>query len=195
MKELQELLSEAAHFKGRRSSLAQGLKSVDERYKKNLEALESEHSSKLKNFEAERQSAIASIESRAKKEIGDYIQMKNSLQKYVEPVRQWCPKTEISNYTPNPARVNETELNNLIRMLQEQGIMAWIKRTFKLDGYSSRFEMAYDLCCKIEDACAYCNEKISSIEARAESERNAQVTETRRKMSAENERFNAARRE
>ena len=195
MKKLQELLSEAAHFKGRRSSLAQGLKSVDERYKKNLEALESEHASKLKNFEAERQSAIASIESRAKKEIGDYIQMKNSLQKYVEPVRQWCPKTEISNYTPNPARVNETELNNLIRMLQEQGIMAWIKRTFKLDGYSSRSEMAYDLCCKIEDACAYCNEKISSIEARAESERNAQVTKTRRKMSAENERFNAARHE
>lgn len=195
MKRLQELLSEAAHFKSRRSSLAQGLKSVDDRYRQNLAALEEQHASRLNNLEAERQSALSAIESRAKKEIADYIQMKNSLQKYVEPVRQWCPKTDISNYTPNPSRVNEHELNKLIQMLQEQGIMAWIKRTFKLDGYSSRSEMALDLCCKIEDACAYCNERIAAIESRAESDRNAQVTETRRKMAAENERFNAARRE
>lgn len=195
MKRLQELLSEATHFKSRRSSLAQGLKSVDDRYRQNLAALEEQHASRLNNLEAERQSALSAIESRAKKEIADYIQMKNSLQKYVEPVRQWCPKTDISNYTPNPSRVNEHELNKLIQMLQEQGIMAWIKRTFKLDGYSSRSEMALDLCCKIEDACAYCNERIAAIESSAESDRNAQVTETRRKMAAENERFNAARRE
>lgn len=195
MKELRELLYETTHFKERRSNLAQGLKSADERFKKNCVVLESEHASKLKNFEAERQTAISAIESRAKKEISDYIQMKNSLQKYVEPVRQWCSKSSISNYTPNPARVNETELNKLITMLQEQGVMAWIKRTFKLDGYSSRSEMAFDLSCKIEDACAYCNERISSIEARVEAERNNQVTDTRRKMAAENDRFNSARKE
>lgn len=195
MKRLQELLAEAAHFKSRRGSLAQGLKNVDDRYRQNLATLEEQHASRLNNLEAERQAALSAIESRAKKEIADYIQMKNNLQKYVEPVRQWCPKADIANYTPNPSRVNEHELNKLIQMLQEQGIMAWIKRTFKLDGYSSRTEMALDLCCKIEDACAYCNERIAAIEARAESDRNAQVTETRRKMAAENERFNTARRE
>lgn len=195
MKKIQELLSEAAIFKEKRSRLAQGLKNVDERYRKDLAALESEHAAKLKNYEAERQTAIASFDSRAKKEVGDYIQMKNSLQNYIEPVRQWCTKSEIANYTPNPSRVNENELDQLIRMLQEQGVMAWIKRTFKLDGYSSRAEMAYDLCCKIEDACAYCNEKITSIQARAENQRDSQVTETRRKIVAENERFNSARRE
>lgn len=189
MKKLQELLAEAAHFRSRRSSLAQNLKSLDEKQRKAMDKLESEHTSKLNNLESERQTAIAAIESRAKKEISDYVQMKNSLQKYVEPVRQWCSKSDLVNYTPNPARVNESELNQLIRMLQEQGIMAWIKRTFKLDGYSSRAEMALDLCQKIEDACAYCNDKISEIESRAERERSSQVTETRRKITAENERF------
>ena len=195
MKELQELLAEAAHFKNKRSSLAQGLRDIDVRFKKDLEALESRHASKINNLEAERQAALSAIESRAKKEIADYIQMKNSLQQYIDPVRQWCPKSSMVNYTPNPSRVNEAEVNQLIRMLQEQGLMAWIKRTFKLDGYSSRADMALDLCRKIEDACAYCNERIAAIEARAEDERNRQVTETRRKVSAEQERFKNERHE
>lgn len=195
MKKIQELLSEAAYFKEKRSNLAQNLKNVDERHRNNLRAVEEQHASRLNNFEAERQSAISAIESRAKKEIADYIQMKNSLQDYIGPVRQWCPQNEILNYTPNPSRVNETELNQLVNMLQEQGLMAWIKRTFKIGGYSSRSEMALDLCRKIEDACAYCNDRIDAIEARAESDRNAQVTETRRKIVAENEHFTSAKKE
>lgn len=195
MKELQELLAEAEHFKNRRSNLAQGLRDVDVRFKKDIEALESRHTSKINNFEAERQAALSDIESRAKKEIADYIQMKNSLQQYIDPVRQWCPKSSMVNYTPNPSRVNEAEVNQLIGMLQEQGLMAWIKRTFKLDGYSSRADMALDLSRKIEDACAYCNERIAAIEARAKDERNRQVTETRRKISAEQERFKNERHE
>ncbi len=195
MKDLQELLAEASRFKSRRSNLAQGLRDVDIRYRNNLEALESRHTSKTNNFEAERQTALSAIESRAKKEITDYIQMKNGLQKYVDPIRQWCPKSSMVNYTPNPSRVNEAEVNQLISMLQEQGLMAWIKRTFKLDGYSSRGEMALDLCRKIEDACAYCNERIATIEARAEDERNRQVTETRRKITAEQEQFKNERHE
>lgn len=195
MKELQELLAEAAHFKNRRSNLAQGLRDVDVRFKKNIKALESRHTSKINNFKAERQAALSAIESRAKKEIADYIQMKNSLQQYIDPVRQWCLKSSIVNYAPNPSRVNEAEVNQLIRMLQEQGLMAWIKRTFKIDGYYSRADMALDLCRKIEDACAYCNEKIAAIEARAEDERNRQVTETRRKVLAEQEWFKNERHE
>lgn len=189
MKKLQELLAEAAHFRSRRSGLAKNLKGLDAKQSQILERMEAEHISKLQNYETERQNAIAAIESRAKKEIADFVQIKSSLQKYVQPVKQWCSPSALSNYTPNPARVNETELNQLIKMLQEQGIMAWIKRTFKLDGYSSRAEMAADLCRKIEDAVAYCNEKIAEIENRAERERNAQVTETRRKIATENERF------
>ena len=189
MENLQELLAEAARFRDKRSILARNLKSLDEKQRNAMSKLESEHTSRLNNLERERQAAIASIESRAKKEISDYVQMKSSLQKYVEPVRQWCSKYDLVNYIPNPTRVNESELNQLIRMLQEQGVMAWIKRTFKLGGYSSRAEMALDLCKKIEDACAYCNDKISEIESRAERERSSQVTETRRKITAENERF------
>lgn len=195
MKNVKELLSEAAHFRARRSTLAQGLKSVSERYEKNVAAAESEHTAKLRNLEAERHTSLDAIASRAKKEIADYTRMKNSLQQYADPVKKWCSKADIANYTPNPARVNEAELNQLIQMVQEQGLLAWIKRTFKLGGYASRAEMAFDLCCKIEDACVYCNDKIESIEKRAEAERSAQVTDTRRKTEAENERFRAKRQE
>ena len=65
MKKLQELLAEAAHFRSRRSSLTQNLKSLDEKQRKAMDKLESEHTSKLNNLESERQTAIAAIESRA----------------------------------------------------------------------------------------------------------------------------------
>lgn len=189
MKKLQELLAEAVQFRNRRSSLAQKLKDLDKKQREAMDKLESEHTSKLNNLEGERQTLIESIESCSKKEISEYVQMKNSLQKYVGPVRKWCSTSALLSYVPDPAHINESELNNLIRMLQEQGIMAWIKRTFKLDGYSSRADMALSVCKKIEDACVYCNNKISEVESRAESERSSQVTETRRKIDAENERF------
>lgn len=189
MKELRVLLEEAERFKKRRSNLAQELKNVDIRHKQSLDDLESKHESKVKALETERQTNIAALESDTKKDVSNYVQMKNSLQQYIAPVRQWCPKESMTGYTPNPARVNEDEVNNLIRMLQEQGLIAWIKRTFKLDGYSSRAEMALDLCKKIENACAYCDEKIATREADAEEKRNEQVTETRRKLSGEQERY------
>ena len=195
MKELQELLDEATHFNNKRRNLAQGLRDVDIRFKHDFEALESSHISRINTFETERQTALSAIETHAKKDVVDFIQMKNSLQQYADSVRQWCPQSSMINYTPNPSRVNEAEVNQLIKMLQEQGLKAWIKRTFKLDGYSSRADMALDLCQKIEDACAYCNDKIKSIEDRAEGERNQQVTETRRKILAEQERFKNERHE
>ena len=189
MKRLQELLAEAAHFRSRRASLAQNLTSLDERQRKAMERLETEHASKLRNYESERQASMAAIQSKAKNMISEYAQMKNSLHRYADPVKKWCVPSDLASYTPNPARVNEAELTQLIRMLQEQGIMAWIKRTFKLNGYSSRADMALSLFKKIEDACAYCNEKISEIETSAEHQRSAKVTETRRRIAAENEKF------
>lgn len=59
MKRLQELLAEAAHFKSRRGSLAQGLKNVDDRYRQNLATLEEQHASRLNNLESERQAALS----------------------------------------------------------------------------------------------------------------------------------------
>lgn len=195
MKELRELLNEAERFREKRAGLARNLRTLDEKHKHEAEALESRYISVINNYEAERQANISSIESRAKKEIADYTQIKNSLHSFLEPVRQWCPKSPQTDYMPNPSRVNEEELNQLITMLQEQGIVAWIKRTFKIGGYSSRAAMALDLYRKIEDACAYCNEKISGIEINAENERNAQITTTRRKISAAQEQLKKERHE
>ena len=195
MREFKELLIEASSFRERRARLAKSLVSVDERYKADLEKLESKHNSYITNFESEKRAEINASDSRAKKEIADYIQMKNSLQQYIEPVRQWCPPTLINDYKPNPARVNEKEVNQLIVMLQEQGILAWIKRTFKLGGYSSRAEMALELCHKIEDACAYCYEKIETIENRAKTEQETIITATRRKIANENDQIKNQRHE
>ena len=69
MKELQELLAEAEHFKHRRSNLAQGLRDVDTKFQNDIEALESRHASKINSYEAERQTALSAIESRAKKKL------------------------------------------------------------------------------------------------------------------------------
>ena len=193
MKELQKLLAEATSFKSERSNLARALREVEEKYKRDCDTLESRYVSMINNLEEERRAAISAIESHAKKGISDYIQMKNSLQHYYESVRQWCPESSVVNYNPNPARVNEAEVNQLIGMLQEQGLMAWIKRTFKLGGYSSRTEMALELYRKIEDAYAYCNERITVIEEKAKEERNRQVTDTRRKISVEQDRLKAER--
>ena len=49
--------------------------------------------------------------------------------------------------------------------------------------------MALELCKKIEDACAYCNVKISTIQENCEIERGKIVTDARRKVDAENERY------
>ena len=195
MKELLLLIDEASRFKNRRSNLAQALKDVDVRFRRESDELDAKHAARNNNLEAERQTAIKSISSRAQNSISDYVQMKNSLQKYLDPIRQWCPKSSLAGYIPNPSRVNETEVNELLKKLQAQGLMAWIKRTFKLDGYSSRSEMALDLTCKIEDACAYCDVRIDELQSRSEEQKNKQLTDTRRKIAAEQENYKKERSE
>ena len=189
MRNLQKIILEAENFRSKRGSLASGVKSVDEKYRTKLSQEDSEHKRRLDVIESERQGKIALVDGKAKKDVADYVKMKGSLQEYVGPVRQWCSQNELSQYVPNPERVNENELNQLLKMLQEQGIIAWIKRTFKIGGYSSRNEMALELCKKIEDACAYCNVKISTIQENCEIERGKIVTDARRKVDAENERY------
>ena len=195
MDEIRSIIEEAAKFREKRRSLAISLKQVDERYKSDASVLDSKQAKMISNCEEEKQAAISILDSRSRKEIANYVAMKNNLKKYLDPVRQWCSREALMAYTPNPARVNEAEVIQLLTMLQEEGIVAWIKRTFKLGGYSSRAEMALDLSQKIEDACAYCNEKITAIEKNNENERANQTTHTRRKIASLQEKFNNERRE
>lgn len=189
MDDIKKVFSEAARFKETRRNLAKKIKDVDERYAHNLETIDSIHLKKVNDFEMERQAAFSLVGTRLGQEVAGYTHMKNSLQQYIQPVRQWCTNMPTTGYVPNPLKMNEEELNKLVLMLQEQGLVAWIKRTFKLDGYSSRSEMAWDLYKKIEDACAYCNEKIYACESKAENMKNEQMTETRRKIDNEQERY------
>lgn len=195
MEELRELLLEASRFNERRKSLALKTKDVDVRYAKRMADIESEHEAKIRNYESERQTSIDNLQARTKREIADYVQMKNGLREFVEPVRQWCHRSEIDAYMPSSKRINDAEVNKLLNMLQEEGVLAWLKRTFKLGGYSSRSKMAIDLYKKIEDACAFCDEKIENVVAKCEEDRNKQVTETRRKISSENEKISTLKRE
>lgn len=189
MKEIQEILAEATHFKERRANLALGIRQADERYRSDLSSLEAKHQSKVAALEEERKTAFSTNESHARKLIADYVRMKNNLHQQREPIKQWCVSSDVAGYIPNPARVNETELDQLMKMLQEQGFLAWIKRTFKLNGYTSRTEMALDYYKKIEDACAYCDTKIAEIEQQNEGAYSRQVTETRRKIENEQEQY------
>ena len=184
MEELRTLYAEAAQFRAKRSTLVTNLKNADSQHLKRLEELERSRVSKIKNLEMERESALAACDAQAQKDVSAYAEMKSTLQSFVTPIRHWCPDAAIRAYQPNPARVNEAEVNRLIKMVQEQGIIAWLKRTFRLDGYASRGEMALSLCEKIEDACAYCNLRIQETETTCTTARQEQVTMTRHKLKA-----------
>ena len=189
MRNLKKIFSDVESFKNKRKSLASNIKSVDDKYRERLLRDEGDHKQRLNAIESEKQNKIVTVNEKAKKDISDYAKIKESLQEYAGLVRQWLSQSEISHYIPNPERVNENELNQLLKMLQEQGIIAWIKRTFKINGYSSRSEMALALCKKIEDACAYCYAQISIIEENCEIEREKIVTKARKEVVAENERY------
>lgn len=190
MKQLQELYTEAVQFRGKRARLAENVLNVDGQFREAFARLESAHNAALETLETERQAAIAVCESRVKREIQGYSQKKQSLQSFLGPASQWCPKGALQSYRPKAERVNEAELNELVRMLQEEGIIAWVKRTFHLGGYSSRAEMALELSQKIEDACAYCQAKIDDGESKLDRERAAYTTDARRKTDAENKAYN-----
>lgn len=188
MENLTKILAEAAEFRNRRHNLAKNLKSLSEKEKREKEKLESEHNSKISNLQSERQANEDADSSRAQKEIAGYTQIKNRIQEQVKPFKKKY-KSSIERYIPKPESVDEDELTQIVEKIQEQGLMAWIKRTFSLDGYASRPEMARNLCFKAEDYCAYCDVRIERIESETERRRSERVTETRRRTEAENDRF------
>ncbi|MCD7822658.1 MAG: hypothetical protein LUG86_01360 [Oscillospiraceae bacterium] len=193
MKQVQEILAEAASFRARRSNLAQNLRNVDEKKRKAEDKLNSEHAARIRSYESEKDSALNAIDSRTTKQLSGYAQMKSSYQKYADPVRHWCPQSRLSGYNPQPSLANEAELSRLMNIALDEGFVAWIKRTFRLGGYMSREEAAYNICRSVEDGCAYLNQEISGIQSKANEEKSAKITEARRKTAEENERYMKAR--
>lgn len=184
MEELRKLYGEAAAFRARRAALAAKLKEIDARHQERLDKLERDRASRAKALEKDREAGLAACDARTQRDISSYVEMKSTLQSFAAPVRHLCPQEAIRAYRPNPARVNEAEVNRLIEMVQEQGIIAWFKRTFRLGGYASRGEMALSLFEKVEDACAYCNLRIQEAESASSAARQELVTEGRRKLQA-----------
>lgn len=184
MNELEQIYAGAKRFTDRRAELARNLKNQDTEHARRNQELNARHEAAVRQADAERNSANQLIESRSQKSVAEYTAMKKSLQDFLTPVMHLCPKDKVRTYVPNASRVNEKEVNDLVRMIQEQGILAWIKRTFHLGGYSSKENMAFEAYCKIEDACAFCNGKIAEAENRSNSERQQQATAARRKKEA-----------
>lgn len=189
MKNLENILAEAERFRARRSSLAAKLAEVDDRYQALLKQAETDLTSAQKNLTDEQKAANEMADARAKKEIADYSQKKADLQSSLDPVLSLCPRDMRRNYLPNPSRVNEAEVNQLIAKIREQGILAWLKRLFHVGGYSSRQEMAMSVFRQISDACAYCDERITAAQAARDHARQDQTTQTRRKIQETNDRF------
>ena len=153
----------AEEYKRSRRKLAENLKKVDEDYSSEIASLEQDRIKTVSGIEGRRDSNTKTVESQTAKWISDYETTKDRLRQYSRQIAAWCPKGSVDSYTPNPANVTEHELDRLVKMVQEQGFVAWIKRTFKLNGYASRSVMAYELFCKVEDACAYCDDKIDDV--------------------------------
>lgn len=192
MNQLQTLYSTADQFRNRRARLAAKVADVDAWYREEMAKLQSDHTSRLQNLDAECQSAIAACESRTKKEIAGYVEKERSLQIFQASVHELCPTGSVQQYHPRPEQVCEIELNELVRMLQEQGVVAWLKRTLGWGGYRSKAKMALELSHKIEDSCAYCLAKIESVETKYDQEKAKYLTAARRKMDSENKAFRIA---
>ncbi len=185
---IKEIIKEVSQFKAKRNKLTANLLEVDEQYNEYLKKSESEYNEKVHQIEDEEKRKISQINEKAKHNISENIKAKESLQDYIGQILQWCPDS-VSNYIPNPSQVDQGKVNQLLKRLQEQGIIAWVKRTFKIEGYSSRAEMASDLYFQIIDACAFCDECNFQIESKTKEDNERTITECRRLINEENKRF------
>lgn len=193
VKELEFIVSEAERFRAKRANLAQTYKNVQAENTAQLDRLSKDHAERMSTITRKCDDTQKLIRDRAREDVKVYSGMYSSLDDFYHPVSKWCPKTSLLNYQPDPSRANEAELNQLISMVQEEGIMAWIKRTFHLNGYASRQDMARELCEKILDGKAYCEEHIEAIKMKSKHDVEAEATIKRRSLEAEEERYRQER--
>ncbi len=189
MKYIQSLFLKAEEYKRTRCKLAENLKKVDENYSEETASLERDRVKTVSGIESRRDSNVKTVEMQTAKWVSDYEMTKGRLRRYSAQIAAWCPKGSVDSYSPNPANVTEHELDRLVKMVQEQGFVAWVKRTFKLHGYASRSEMAHELFCKVEDACAYCDDRIDEVRRDCDQRRSKFVTDARREIAQTNEKY------
>ncbi len=193
MNNIDKILAEANRFKEKRASLAAAYRNIQNGNLANLEQVDSEYMARVnvisQNYEGSRQL----IQSRADNEVLGYRTLNARLNAFFQPVSEWCSKSDLSGYVPDPSRVDERELQKLIGMIQEHGVISFFKRTLKLNGYSSRSQMARELCEKILDSKAYCTKCIDTIQSKAKHESEAEMTRKRRNLAEEEERYRQER--
>ena len=189
MSELEQLFDLAGRYTAMRESLARDLLQVDERFKKNKTALENKLLKQKDLILKEKDSGIEIERNKAQKTADAYLSMQSGLLEYKGQAERWCPRGLSERYSPQPERVNESELNQLLSKLQAEGFIAWIKRTFRIGGFASRAEMAMDLYEKIEDGCAYCQAKITRAEEDLQAAIQTLTTAARRKTQEADDGF------
>ena len=182
MKQLQKIYTEAEGFRAKRAALAAQLGQIDARYDEETRRMSSGRRAELERLEAEREAATRQREAQVRDRIRGYTEMKTGLQKLLNSIRQWCPRDYAMRYQPRPERANEAELQELLRKVQEQGFLAWLKRLLKIGGYSSREEMSRAMFEKLADAMAYCDERIDSLQREFEHWRQQNATDSRRAL-------------
>ncbi|MGN0679290.1 MAG: FtsK/SpoIIIE domain-containing protein [Oscillospiraceae bacterium] len=190
MKEIVRILDEAKRFVEKRSMASSNVKYVENSYSDRLISAKQNHEKNIDSLETQRKTEIYQIGVNLRNRTQEYAEKKALLVKREEELKHWCDSSLLESYKPNPSRLNDTELFNLVSMLNESGLIAWIKRTFKIGGYSSRAEMAYQACRLIEDAIAFCCEKIDEIEKDSKEKENSVITRVRHDIEAENRKFN-----
>lgn len=189
MKEIRKLLEQAKHFDLIRSEAQKNIKNIDVQYNARLNTASKNHEDKVKSLENERQNELNSADAHTKTVLREYADKKELLVKRENELKRWFDSSLLINYKASPTRLNDSEVTKLVSMLNEGGLLAWIKRTFKIGGYSSRSDMAYNACTLIEDAIAYYNERIDEIERDTAAKQSEIITRIRREIDEEDTKY------
>lgn len=182
MKDLSWYYEEADKFKRQRAELGAALGAIDQRKAAEIQRLNERYQKQNASIDAFYRNRRDGLYADYERDADKYDEQRKKLNSYYETAKQWCGKSLAGNYIPHAERVNDYELQKLIEMIEERGVVAWFKRCFQIGGYKPRHELASDLYERICDCIAYCEAQTAAAKASlSKSLQDIQTEERRRK--------------
>lgn len=188
MQDLEIYFNQARAFKVKREQAADKLVEVERHYTTEAQKIAQKYQAMHRSNDSWAESQISQLYDETNARRMSYLKTKELLDDYPQQAAQFCGEMPVFTYSPQPDKVNEQILADLMRMISEDGLLAWIKRTFRLGGYRSRKELARRLCEHVRDAQAYCDVQIAKLnENLASKKQNLEVAKHRKSREIDDE--------
>jgi hypothetical protein len=163
MNDFMEIFEEAQKLNDEKESLNKQVSDIHETYMRKKRILDSEHESHLRDIDDALRADTEQIKKQENNDVRSYLNLKNSLNAMLKPVRQEFPNEALKPYTPTPVRLDQSEIDNLFNELRKDDIHSKIKHTFKIDGAMTRENMALQILHKLADAVCYIDRRIEDV--------------------------------